>query len=222
LLICAQSSFKWNSAFVDTVATILLKHANAKLVYFRNRDVLAALAFEQFLEQRLIARGLSPRERVIAMSETSRERFLAILAACDLALDTFGFSGGNTTLDSLSVGLPVVTLPGDFMRGRQSMAMLEMLDVSALVAKDSDDYVRIVLDLLSRANMRVGLRARLLASAPSLFDDYTPIDALRNWLLTYAREHKFDQSTSHPSLPNDASGNRSTKLYRSGQTVDRC
>jgi len=38
-----------------------------------------------------------------------------------------GFSGGNTTLDTLAGDLPVVTCPGEFMRGRLSYAMPKMI-----------------------------------------------------------------------------------------------
>ena len=48
----------------------------------------------------------------------------AINAVCDAMLDTLRWSGGNTSLDALAAGLPIVTLPGRFMRGRQSAGML--------------------------------------------------------------------------------------------------
>ena len=38
--------------------------------------------------------------------------FLRINRACDVMLDTLRWSGGNTSLDALAGGLPIVTLPG--------------------------------------------------------------------------------------------------------------
>lgn len=183
LLVCAQSSFKWSAAFVDVIGMLLRERPTAKLVCFRNRDNVAALAFEDFLEQRFSAFGVELSSRVIVMQETSRPRFLAVLAACDVALDTFGFSGGNTTLDSLSVGLPVVTLPGEFMRGRQSRAMLQLIGANELIAQDEADFLRIAGDLLSNRAARGALRVRLRDSAAKLFDDPAPIEAFRRWIL---------------------------------------
>jgi tetratricopeptide (TPR) repeat protein len=183
LFVCAQSSFKWRTQFVDTVAQMLIDNPNAQLVYFRNREKLAALAFDRYLDERLRAKGIDPTQRTHALAETTRESFLSILAACDIALDTFDFSGGNTTLDSLSVGLPVVTLPGEFMRGRQSMAMLAMIGANELVARDRDDYIRIANDLVRDANKRREWRNKLRASSDTLFDDERPIESLKGWLL---------------------------------------
>ena len=111
--------------------------------------------------------------------------FLAVLAHSDLALDSFGFSGGNTSLDALSVGLPVLTLPGEFMRGRQTMAMLRCLPErvsSALLATDAADYVLRARRLLTDSALRAGLRAAITASASALFNDPAPVPALRAWL----------------------------------------
>jgi predicted O-linked N-acetylglucosamine transferase (SPINDLY family) len=183
LLVCAQSSFKWRPKFVAAVAQILRENPNSKLVYFRSRDAVAAIGFDAYLEAMLRSANLDIRERCIELPETTRERFLAILAACDLALDTFDFSGGNTTLDSLSVGLPVVTLPGEFMRGRQSMAMLQLIDANELIAQSDADYVRIANELLGDPSGRKNLSERLRTNAEKLFDDPIAITALRDWLL---------------------------------------
>ena len=47
----------------------------------------------------------------------------------DVFLDTFGYSGCVTTLEAVACGLPVVTLPGDFHRGRYIYAILRQLGV---------------------------------------------------------------------------------------------
>jgi hypothetical protein len=186
LAVCAQSSFKWRARFVDAVAKILRATPQLVLLYFENRDAVAAYAFEQYLKAQLRDRGIDATSRTIGLRETTREAFLAVLKHCDVALDTFDFSGGNTTLDSLSVGLPVVTLPGEFMRGRQSMAMLERVGANELIARDVDDYVTIATSLLADEPRRDALRSSLVTKSRMLFDDPAPIIALREWLLISA------------------------------------
>jgi Glycosyl transferase family 41 len=182
LFVCAQSSFKWRPRFVDAVAKLLGAHPDAKLVYFRNRDKIAALAFDDYLGERLRAAAIEA-SRIVALAETSREAFLAVLAACDVSLDTFDFSGGNTTLDALSVGLPIVTLPGEFMRGRQTMAMLQIAQADELIARDESDYLRIAGGLIANATTREKLRERLRISSTKCFDDERPVAAFRHYLL---------------------------------------
>ncbi len=188
LLVCAQSSFKWRAPFVDAVAALLAAMPLAKLVYFRSRDNVAALAFDAYIEARFRAAKVSFDERVIAFEETTRGRFLAVLAACDLALDTFDFSGGNTTLDSLSVGLPVVTLPGEFMRSRQTMAMLRIVGADELIARDVSDYLRIASELTQDENKRRSLVETITKNADKLFDDERPVAALSAWLTAQLKQ----------------------------------
>jgi predicted O-linked N-acetylglucosamine transferase (SPINDLY family) len=187
LLVCAQASFKWSARFIDAIAALLLRTPSAKLVYFRNRDPIAAFTFDDFLRDKLTSHGVDAAERTISLAETTRARFLAVLKACDLSLDTFDFSGGNTTLDALSVGLPVVTLPGEFMRGRQSLAMLNIIELPQLIAKDVDDYVQIAGGLVCDRAALSSLRSHIENRAHQLFDDERPIHALAQWIVLHGR-----------------------------------
>ena len=45
----------------------------------------------------------------------------------------------------MASGLPMVTLPGRFMRGRQSAAMLGLLGLDELIAHRADEYVETTL-----------------------------------------------------------------------------
>ena len=101
-------------------------------------------------------------------------------------LDTSRWSGGNTALDALACGLPIVALPGRFMRGRQSMAMLEQAGMPELIARDDEDYVRIAARLATDREWRGMLAARIRRGSERLFDDAAPIAALAAALSTVA------------------------------------
>jgi CRISPR-associated protein Csy1 len=113
----------------------------------------------------------------------SRESFLDLNRQCVVMLDTTRWSGGNTTLDALSVGLPVVTRCGEFMRGRQSASMLEMLGISELVVSTDRDYVGLALELGRNKAYRNNLSARIVAAHEQLFDRHQPIVALQSLFL---------------------------------------
>jgi predicted O-linked N-acetylglucosamine transferase (SPINDLY family) len=192
LVVCAQSPFKWSPNFTRAVAEILAQTPAATLVVFNSpdpnpdRNARRSRAFDGYLAQGFSPLGVDLKSRVIRLPQQTRTDFIAVLAACDLGLDTFGFSGGNTSLDALSVGLPVLTLPGEFMRGRQTFAMLKTLQLSAcdaLIASDERDYVDRAATLLERASNRVEIRAAITANAHKLFNDPAPVAALRAWLM---------------------------------------
>lgn len=185
LAVCAQSPFKWSPLFTQAVAEILLRTPHARLVVFDSPVGNRSHAFDAYLEHCFAPVGIDTKARVIRLPQRSRADFLAVLSACDIALDSFGFTGGNTSLDCLSVGLPVLTLPGEFMRGRQTLAMLRMLSANAqaaLIANDKPDFVRRATSLLESRDALKALRAQIQNEAHTLFDDPKPVAALRAWL----------------------------------------
>jgi predicted O-linked N-acetylglucosamine transferase (SPINDLY family) len=101
-------------------------------------------------------------------------------------LDTLHWSGGNTSLDALACGLPIVTLPGAFMRGRQSAGMLGLLGLPELIARDRADYLAIAARLGGDADWRRECALRIRAGQHRLFDVPDAIAALQAVLQTGA------------------------------------
>lgn len=86
----------------------------------------------------------------------------------DVALDPFPYSGGLTTLESLWMGVPVVTMAGERFAGRHSLTHLTNVGLQDLVAGNSAEYIKIAASLASNPaqlqKMRWELRARMAAS----------------------------------------------------------
>jgi protein O-GlcNAc transferase len=131
----------------------------------------------------LEAHGLSMRERLIVLPPLPHDDYLRVNMTCDAMLDTLYWSGGNTSLDALACGLPVVTLPGDHMRGRQSAAMLELVGTPELVARDGDDYVRIATRLAGDPAWRNALATRIGDGRAAIFDTVAPVEAFAQLLI---------------------------------------
>jgi protein O-GlcNAc transferase len=85
-------------------------------------------------------------------------RFLAAMGLADVVLDTPGWSGGRSTLDCLALDPAIVTMPGDFMRGRHTAAILRQIGCEETIAGSLEDYVakaaRLGLDRAWRAQIR--------------------------------------------------------------------
>lgn len=93
-------------------------------------------------------------------------------------LDSLHWSGGNTTLDALASGLPIVTLPGEFMRGRQTAAMLNLIGVRILSLKMKKTISALAVELGVKPERCRGLRSKILEGVPQLFKGDTVIHAL--------------------------------------------
>jgi CRISPR-associated protein Csy1 len=173
LLLCPQSLFKIHPDNDVLHARILREVPAAELVLFEGRDPRLTELFRARLE----AAGVAG-ERIRFLPQCGHDDYLRVNTVCDLMLDTLHWSGGNTSLDALACGLPVVTLPGRFMRGRQSAGMLRLMGLDELVVADHDAYVRLVVELVRDAARRRDLAARIRTERARIFDDRAPIDAL--------------------------------------------
>ena len=107
--------------------------------------------------------------RIELRGASSHAAMLAEYLDIDVALDTFPYNGGVTTLEALWMGRPVVALHGDAMISRQSLAILSAIDMTELAAPDADAYVAIARALVGNperlAQVSSGLRPRMRTSA---------------------------------------------------------
>jgi protein O-GlcNAc transferase len=94
--------------------------------------------------------------------------FLALFHRIDVALDAWPYGGGTTTLHSLWMGVPVVTLAGATAMSRNSIGPLAAVGLQHLVATTPAGYVQAALDLARDPawlrGTRATLRERMLAS----------------------------------------------------------
>jgi predicted O-linked N-acetylglucosamine transferase (SPINDLY family) len=84
----------------------------------------------------------------------------------DIALDTFPLGSGTTGFDALWMGVPLITLAGDWMGGRMGAAMLTALGTPEWIASTEDEYVERTVALARdedlRMQLRVNQRTRML------------------------------------------------------------
>jgi predicted O-linked N-acetylglucosamine transferase (SPINDLY family) len=100
----------------------------------------------------------------------AHEAYLGGIARAALVLDSPGFSGGATSLDAFSVGVPVLAWQGTMARGRQTMGMLATMGIEGLTATGADDYVDKAVALLASAPRRDALRAQIHERKHVLFE----------------------------------------------------
>jgi predicted O-linked N-acetylglucosamine transferase (SPINDLY family) len=132
----------------------------------------------------MASRKLSVNKRVIFLPRMDRDAYLQVNRSCDVMLDTLHWSGGNTSLDALACALPIVTLSGEFMRGRQSYAMLKMMGLDELIAQGKENYVAIALRLGTDSVWREAIRQRISQNTDKVFENEMPVKELEQFLLS--------------------------------------
>ncbi len=170
LLLCPQSLWKIHPDNDALFADVLAANADALLVLFAGRHPAITTAFTRRLADALARRGLAFDACTRILPQVGHEDYLRINLVCDAMLDTLHWSGGNTSLDALACGLPIVTLPGRYMRGRQSAGMLRLLGLSEIIAGSRAGYLAIAQRLATDSHWRGALRSRIRGAHGRLFD----------------------------------------------------
>ena len=81
-------------------------------------------------------------------------------------------------MEAIACNLPVVTCPGEFMRGRHSYAMLKVLGVTDTIANNEAEYIEIAVRLGLDQEWRNSIVKRMIQRHSYLFDDKTCVEAL--------------------------------------------
>src|SRR4051794_35667185 len=68
-------------------------------------------------------------DRVRFAPRQDRAGYLALNATFDVMLDTIHFGGGNTSYEAFALGVPIITLPSPFLRGRITYAQYKMMGI---------------------------------------------------------------------------------------------
>jgi protein O-GlcNAc transferase len=180
--LCAQTHYKLFPAHDALFARILEGAPSSRLTLSHGADAIVSTALRSRLLPPLADRGITA-DRLQIHERVAFLKYLGILADTDVVLDSLRFSGCLTSLDALSMDLPIVTLPGRTMRGRQTAAMLELLEIPELIARDEDDYVRIALALANEPAWRLAIRKRIRERKQRLFEFDDSVRALTRFLV---------------------------------------
>jgi predicted O-linked N-acetylglucosamine transferase (SPINDLY family) len=115
--------------------------------------------------------------------------YLNLNKVSDIFLDSFIWSGGLTTLKAIDCNLPIVTCPGEFMRGRQSYGILKMLGVTETIAKDEAKYIEIAVKLGLDKEWRLSIVEQIQQNQARIYDDKTCVVALEEFYQRVVHEH---------------------------------
>ena len=141
---CLSPQYKITTQVVETWSRILEASPGSRLIL--KNTILEKPAARDFVRD-LFARFSIPAERLELDGPAEHFTFLQRYADIDLALDTFPYNGGTTTMEALWQGVPVLTFVGDRWVSRISASLLHEAGLPEFVAPDLDHHVRQAIDL---------------------------------------------------------------------------
>jgi predicted O-linked N-acetylglucosamine transferase (SPINDLY family) len=146
--------------------------------------------FQQRLRQAFTEVGLEMEKHCIFLPGQDMPGYASLLQCSDVFLDTPDFSGGHTVFDAIAARLPIVCLPGTLMRGRQSTAALQMLDVTDTIAATEAEYVNIAVRLGREPQWRRTIAQRMGENHGNLFEDKTCVAGLEAFYREVVQHHQ--------------------------------
>jgi protein O-GlcNAc transferase len=177
LYVCPQSLFKMHPDFDLALATLLRRDPKARLLLISGIHQ----HWDRLLGAR-IAKGFPDiAERVVFMPRIPRAQFFQLLTVADVILDPPFFGGGNTSYEAFAAGLPIVTWPGQFMRGRVTEGCYRQMGFTELIADSLDSYVEIALRLANDREWRERVKTEIAARAHALYEDGRAVAELEDF-----------------------------------------
>lgn len=162
---CPQPAMKIHPLFDDAINEILDRDSDGVVVLISGRDRgLAKLLDERF--KRVMP---DKSDRIITLAFLTYDQYLGLCACADVGLDTFYFGGGNSSLDMLSVGTPVVTWPQEFLKGRITHSLYKTMGMQGLSVGSRENYVKLAVEVAQNPDRRKILSEEIQAKNEVLF-----------------------------------------------------
>lgn len=178
-----QALYKYRPAYDEVFPRIALAVGPCQFVFigFAKSNTVTA-AFRERLDAAFAAYGLDAERYCVILPPMSPEHFVGAVGVADVVLDTPGWSGGKSTLDCLAQDPAIVTLPGGFMRGRHTDAILRRIGCEATIAGSLDEYVAIAARLGLDSEWRAQVRQAVARGKAAAFGDTEYVRALERFL----------------------------------------
>ncbi|HYI69789.1 MAG TPA: tetratricopeptide repeat protein [Skermanella sp.] len=176
--VCPQSLFKIHPDFDRALVELLRRDPQGLVVLLSGRD----RNLDDLLRRRIAQVGPEVVGRIRFLRQMPLPDFLSLVTVSDVMLDPLHYSGGNTSLEAFALGTPIVTWPGEFMRGRHTHGFYKLMNLDDCVAPDHARYVEIALKLGRDKDFRRHVTRRVLDRVPALFDHAPSVRAIEDVL----------------------------------------
>ena len=180
---CCQSLYKYLPQHDDVFPQIANSVKNCKFVFIKHigdQSEQITTIFTKRLEKAFTESGLNYQDYCLFLPRLNQSEFAGVTAIADVFLDSIGWSGCNSSLEAVAQNLPIVTLPGELMRGRHTAAILRMMGLTELIASDKQQYIQLATRLAMDVSYRNSLGEFIAENKSKLYEDLTPVRELEN------------------------------------------
>lgn len=177
LYLCPQTLFKFHPEFDSILNQILSKDSLGCLVVIE----AANDEWNRRLKQRWERTMPKVHNRVKWLSAMPRLDYLALLRCGDCMLDPMCFGGGNSTLEAIAMGTPVVSMRGEFLRSRISAAIFDQMTLSDCLPTTTEEYVELAIRYATDPEFRAAMSRTIAKRSHVVFDTNQAVRDFERW-----------------------------------------
>ena len=195
LFSCCQSLCKYLPQHDDIFPRIAREVRNSKFVFLEstNGDRVTNI-FRKRLVEAFNKFDLDYQDHCLILPRLSSEDFAGLLSITNIFLDNIDWSGCNSTLESINFNIPIITLPGKLMRGRQTMAILKMMGIEETIASSKDEYIEMSVRLAQDCEYRANIAQKIATNKYKLYEDLESVEFLENFLCDLIYQNSIKQA----------------------------
>jgi predicted O-linked N-acetylglucosamine transferase (SPINDLY family) len=174
---CPQTLIKFHPDFDPILSAILRGDDDGILVLLK----APFQEMEKTLMERFSKTLPELTNRIKFVDRQDRAGFLSLNNVLDVSLDPLHFGGGNTSYEALALGVPIVTLPSEFLRGRITYAQYRMMGVEDCIVQYPGEYIQKALKLGKDPDYRNSVKQKILAANSVLFENGEAVKGLEEF-----------------------------------------
>ena len=182
---------------MDSWSRILQRVDNSVLWISENNPL-----FNANLKSEFEKRSIDSARIVFAQREELMVDHLARYSQADLFLDTHPYNAHTTALDSLTAGVPILTLLGQSFASRVAASLLNAIELPELITTNLESYEQLAIELAHNPHQLADIKSKLannLLTSP-LFNTHLFAKNLEAAYSAMHQKYHADLSPEHISI----------------------
>jgi protein O-GlcNAc transferase len=185
LYVCSQSLFKIHPEMDAFLLGILENDPRGKLVLIAGSNPIWQ---ETLLKRWSKQTTPSTLQRIVFQPRLTPAEFIAFQSIADVLLDSFPFAGGLTSLQALSLNVPLITVASSQLSGNITAAYYQEMALDHLICQNKEEALSQALAWGNDKDLNQEIRQVIAQQKISLFNQTTGIQAFENWLENTLRQ----------------------------------
>jgi len=184
IFLVLQSNYKLLPQHDHVYIDIINQNRNCKIWFLTSKNDFVSKKFEDRLSLACKKSNFLPEDHLVFYPQASYQDYLNLIYKADIILDSFDWSGLNTSIDALNLNKPLITSPSKFMRGKHTCALLQNLKLEELICSTKEEYINLAIKLSKNSNYRDSISSKIKENKKIIFNDTCSVEFLENFFIS--------------------------------------